>query len=184
MDRIAFVTSNKHKLKEAKAILPNIFMLELKLFEIQSLDPKEVLAWKVSQIENIIDLPFIVEDTSLFLECFNYKAPGPLVKFFLEAFSLAELYHWASLKNKFKAKAITLVAFKKKGSRIKLFKGETKGFLVKPTCRSSFGWDPIFMPVGCSKTFAEMSKEGKNSVSMRGRALNKLRLFLRKYEQL
>lgn len=184
MNRIAFVTSNEHKLREAKAFLPNIFMLELRLSEIQSLDAREVLAWKVSQIENLIDLPFIVEDTSLFLECFSYKAPGPLVKFFLEAFSLHDLYYWASLKNKFKAKAVTLIAFKKKGFRIKIFKGETRGLLVKPTCSSAFGWDPIFMPEGCSKTFAEMSREEKNLVSMRGKAFEKLTIFLKKYGQL
>ncbi|MEM4894566.1 MAG: non-canonical purine NTP pyrophosphatase, partial [Desulfurococcaceae archaeon] len=36
-----------------------------------------------------------------------------------------------------------------------------------------FGFDPIFVPHGSSKTFAEMSIEEKNRFSHRGRAVDK-----------
>ena len=43
---------------------------------------------------------------------------------------------------------------------------------------NGFGYDPVFMPDGFSKTFAEMSAEEKNSISHRKIALKKLLDFL------
>ncbi|MFM7310409.1 MAG: non-canonical purine NTP pyrophosphatase, partial [Flavobacteriales bacterium] len=42
-----------------------------------------------------------------------------------------------------------------------------------------FGYDPIFIPDGHTRTFAEMSLEEKNEMSHRGRAIAALRSFLR-----
>nr|MCR5014190.1 non-canonical purine NTP pyrophosphatase [Bacteroidales bacterium] len=44
-----------------------------------------------------------------------------------------------------------------------------------------FGYDPIFLPDGSDKTFAEMDHEGKNAISHRGRATQKLIAFLKSY---
>lgn len=41
-----------------------------------------------------------------------------------------------------------------------------------------FGYDPVFIPEGHEKTFAEMSPEEKNAISHRGRAMQKLISFL------
>ena len=43
-----------------------------------------------------------------------------------------------------------------------------------------FGYDPLFVPEGYDKTFAELSAEEKNAISHRGRAVRKLAEFLRK----
>ncbi|HET7153666.1 MAG TPA: XTP/dITP diphosphatase [Candidatus Kapabacteria bacterium] len=43
-----------------------------------------------------------------------------------------------------------------------------------------FGYDPVFIPEGSDKTFAEMSAEEKNSVSHRGKALTALKRYLQK----
>ena len=41
-----------------------------------------------------------------------------------------------------------------------------------------FGWDPVFQPKGSDKTYAEMTKEEKNQLSHRYKALDKLRDWL------
>lgn len=44
-----------------------------------------------------------------------------------------------------------------------------------------FGYDPIFVPAGYNKTFAELSIDVKNKISHRGRALEKAKLILERF---
>lgn len=50
--------------------------------------------------------------------------------------------------------------------------------IVDPRGDSGFGWDPIFVPNGSNETFAEMTLEGKNKTSHRGKALVLLKDYL------
>lgn len=54
---------------------------------------------------------------------------------------------------------------------VKLFEGTVVGRIVEPRGEGGFGYDPIFEHNGT--TFAEMTAEGKNAISHRGRALAK-----------
>lgn len=57
-----------------------------------------------------------------------------------------------------------------------LSRGETEGLILEELQgEGGFGYDPIFYYPPFNKTFAEVSKEEKNSVSHRGRALEKLK---------
>uniref|UniRef100_A0A5B7B9S1 Putative inosine triphosphate pyrophosphatase n=1 Tax=Davidia involucrata TaxID=16924 RepID=A0A5B7B9S1_DAVIN len=51
------------------------------------------------------------------------------------------------------------------------FSGKTPGKIVPPRGPNGFGWDPIFQPDGYDQTYAEMSKEQKNKISTRSKAL-------------
>ncbi|MDP2388216.1 MAG: non-canonical purine NTP diphosphatase [Bacteroidota bacterium] len=62
-----------------------------------------------------------------------------------------------------------------------LFEGIIKGKIaVKKKGSNGFGYDPIFIPNGFIKTFAEMSIEEKNLISHRAIAIKKLTAFLNK----
>lgn len=59
------------------------------------------------------------------------------------------------------------------------FEGEIKGQIIHEKRGSKgFGYDPIFIPIGSDKTFAEMSMEEKNNFSHRAKALKKMIHFL------
>ena len=78
------------------------------------------------------------------------------------------------------AYAQTIVAYTTgPGAEIHVFDGRTDGKIVTARGPTDFGWDPIFEPdEGQGKTYAEMSKDFKNSISHRGRSFEKFRTFL------
>lgn len=49
---------------------------------------------------------------------------------------------------------------------VKLFQGKTEGIIVDPRGPRDFGWDPCFQPNGYDKTYAELPKDVKNTVSI------------------
>ncbi len=64
--------------------------------------------------------------------------------------------------------------------RYKSFTGYTKGEIgKKPKGFNGFGYDPIFYPMGCDRTFAEMTDAEKDRLSHRGKALKKLYIYLK-----
>lgn len=61
-----------------------------------------------------------------------------------------------------------------------LFEGRVDGIITEiKHGAKGFGYDPIFLPDGYNKTFAEMDAEEKNNISHRGRAMRKLIEFLK-----
>lgn len=64
-------------------------------------------------------------------------------------------------------------------SQTNLFEGIVEGEIIRERRGGEgFGYDPIFMPKGYDKTFAELGNETKNHISHRARAVAKLAVFL------
>lgn len=62
-------------------------------------------------------------------------------------------------------------------------RGECEGhILMEPLGLNGFGYDPIFVPKGFQRTFAQLTAEEKNHVSHRAKALNKLAEMLKEKE--
>lgn len=62
------------------------------------------------------------------------------------------------------------------------FEGEVQGTILQaPRGDQGFGYDPLFMPEGHKRSFAEMSMEEKNALSHRARAMHKLVDFLQQH---
>ncbi len=59
------------------------------------------------------------------------------------------------------------------------FEGEVQGHILDhPRGESGFGYDPLFVPEGYSRTFAELGEEVKNRISHRAEAMRRLKDFL------
>ncbi len=168
-----FITGNKNKFNEAKEFLPDLEQLDIDLVEIQELDPHEIIRYKLAEAKKQKSGEFIVEDTSLYFEGLN-GLPGPLVKWFLESLKSEGLAKIAISSGNTKAKAVAIIGYSGSNGKIEFFEGEVGGNIILPTGETDFGWDPIFMPNGHSKTFAEMSAEEKNKISHRKKAFIKL----------
>jgi non-canonical purine NTP pyrophosphatase (RdgB/HAM1 family) len=101
------------------------------------------------------------------------ELPGALIKFFVKNISLEKIC--SLIKENRKAKTITCIVFFD-GEKEIIAKGETKGSIaLKPRGNNGFGWDPIFIPEGIDKTFAELTSEEKQSKFMRQEAIAELR---------
>jgi len=175
---IVFVTGNEKKLREAKQILSNekIIGKKFELPEIQG-ERHEIIKEKARIAANKLKKPCFVDDTSL---CFNALngLPGQYVKHFLGKLGRKNL---VKLLDGFKdksAKAIVMIGYCEPNKGPVYFEGVVDGKIVMPKGKTNFGWDPIFVPDGFKKTFAQMSKDEKNRISHRYKALLKLKKYL------
>ena len=175
-----FITGNKNKFAEVKAVLPEIELLDIDLPEIQELDPQKIIEAKLAEALKHHNGEFIVEDTSLCLDALG-GLPGPLIKWFLQTVGCAGLAEMAKRFENTHAHARTLIGYVKNGGEMHFFEGVITGKVVAPVDAPGFGWDFIFAPDGQGgKTFAEIGVEEKNTISMRKIAATKLKEFLQR----
>ena len=170
MTRFVLVTGNPGKLAEAwTAIGADLESAEVDLPEIQSLDYREVLRAKAEEAWRRIGRPLVVEEAGLDLTALN-GFPGPLVKWMLAAVGAEGIARIATALGDARAAARCFLLYKD-GDREIVAEGRTEGTLVLPgRGTGGFGWDPVFLPEGATKTFAELTGAEKDAVSHRGKA--------------
>lgn len=146
--------------------------------ELQEIDPHAIIAHKLEQARQHADGEYLIEDTSLYLHCLESKLPGPLIKWFEKTIGIPGIVTLTQKYQDTAAEAVTLFGYVDKEGQTHFFEGRLEGTIVQPRGDKDFGWGPIFQPVGMSKTFGEMDRDEKHSISMRGVALRKLKEFL------
>ncbi|EON66570.1 Ham1 family protein [Coniosporium apollinis CBS 100218] len=174
-----FITGNKNKLAEVKAILEDTGV-ELKsqaidLVEVQG-TVEEVTADKCRRAAEAVGGPVLVEDTCL---CFKAMKdlPGPYIKWFMLALGPLELHKMLDgFEDKSTQAVCTFAYCEGPGHEPMIFQGRTDGKLVPSRGPTVFGWDSCFEYEG--QTYAEMDKAEKNKISHRGKALEKLKAWL------
>jgi XTP/dITP diphosphohydrolase len=68
-----------------------------------------------------------------------------------------------------------VIALARAGKLLNTFEGIAEGVIVdRPRGENGFGYDPIFVPNGFDRTFAELPTETKNEISHRAQAARKL----------
>ena len=178
---ITFITGSSRKFQEIDAIVASssvsLVQLTVDLTQIQELDARKIIEAKLHEAFKHTTGPCMVEDMSLYLDALG-GLPGPLIKWFLSSLGDTGLADIAAKLGDTKATAKTIIGYAESKDAVHFFEGEVVGRVVAPRVKEGFGWDLIFVPEGYRKTFAEMTQEEKNKISMRGAAAKKLREFL------
>jgi len=176
---IYLITGNKNKLREAEQILKiKLKNVDLDLDEIQELDSDKIAEHKVKQAWELIKKPLFVWDQSLYIHCLN-DFPGPLIKWFWTKVTLEKISQIANFFDDHKIYTKTTLTYYN-GKDTRHFYGMVYGTIpTQPRGTNGFAWDTIFIPEGYDKTFAEMTAEEKNAISMHKIALEKLRDYLK-----
>ncbi|QQS21964.1 non-canonical purine NTP pyrophosphatase [Candidatus Saccharibacteria bacterium] len=172
-----FITGNAGKFREASAFIDGLQQLDIDLTEPQSLDPREVIEFKLLEARKHHTGGFIVEDRSLYLDGLN-GFPGPLIKWMLKSVGQQGIYNLCRDIRNMRAHAKTVIGYSDATGHIKYFEGDIGGDIVLPAGEYGFGWDQIFKPDGFEETFGEMGQEFKGKFSMRSLAFKQLREYL------
>ena len=179
--KLIFITGNKNKLREAREILHDFDVenQEIDLPEFQG-EPHFIATEKARIAAQKLGCAVFVDDTNLCFEALH-GLPGPYIKDFLTKLGPLGLVKLLSAYDDKRARAVALIGFCEPGKEPLVFEGSTPGTIVSPKGSTHFGWDPIFLPEGYEKTYAEMESETKNKISHRYKALAKFRDYLKRH---
>ncbi len=180
---IYFNTVNSDKVKEIEFIFSphSSFIsnfLNRNITEVLSSDITKVVKRKAIDAYSYWRLPVIVEHGALEVEYFN-GFPGALSKPMWDLMNdrICSLIPKGESRN---SKVISAVCYCD-GKNIKTFIGETHGVISeKGRGRNGFQFDPIFIPDGSTKTYAEMDLYEKMPFSQATKSYNLLISFLNK----
>ena len=187
---LVFATNNPHKLKELQAILGNdIHLLSLKDIGCFEEIPEEQPSVEGNARQKALfvyekyNYPCFADDTGLEVDALNGE-PGVFSARYAGPEKDANanmdkvLERLQKINNR-KARFRTVIALITAGVE-KQFEGVVEGEITRgKRGDSGFGYDPVFLPDGFNKTFAEMDLSTKNKISHRGRAVQKLVQYLK-----
>jgi XTP/dITP diphosphohydrolase len=187
--RLIFATNNQHKVDEIRSALPDslsIITMKEAGIDIDIPEPHDTLqdnaAEKARTIRQITNENCFSEDTGLEVFSLNNEPGVKSARYAGEDKSfdknidklLSKLENSENRQAQFRT-VICLILQEKEY----FFEGICKGEVINERKgEAGFGYDPVFIPEGSTKTFAQMSMEEKNAFSHRKKALDKLVEFL------
>lgn len=189
MHKLIFATNNQHKIDEIRSI-PNIGYEIISLKEaginIDIPEPYNTLEENATEKSKVIykltGRDCFSEDTGLEVEALDGEPGVKSARYAGEENSFEKnidklLLKMQGIKNR-NAQFRAVLSLMLNGTEHK-FEGVCKGTILAYTKgEKGFGYDPIFLPLGANKTFAEMDMEEKNKFSHRKKAMDKLVDFL------
>lgn len=194
--KLVFATNNAHKLEEARAILQS-YMEVCSLDEVgfvsdieetgETLEDNSLLKARTvadwldqHEVEGVSGV--FADDTGLEIEALGGRPGVYTARWAGEACrpldnchkALRELEGEANRNARFRT-VVTLI----RGEKTEQVSGEVRGHIAEQMSgNGGFGYDPLFIPEGHDRTFAELPAEVKNSISHRARAMAALRKLL------
>lgn len=191
---LVFATHNANKLREVALLLPGNYQL-LSLDSVgcteeipetaQTIEGNAIL--KANYVNEKYQKVCFADDTGLMVDALEGE-PGVFSARYAGEHKSADdnidklLQELSGVKNR-SAMFLTVIALKSNDG-LHLFKGIVKGKITEAkTGKAGFGYDPVFLPDGHHKTFAQMNTSEKNTISHRGRAMAKLIQFLTSWDR-
>ncbi|MBL6646524.1 MAG: RdgB/HAM1 family non-canonical purine NTP pyrophosphatase [Flavobacteriaceae bacterium] len=188
MSHFIFATHNSHKVKELKAMLPQLQIKTLidlnhqdEIAETAS-DLKGNALIKAQEIYDLFGGAVIADDTGLEVLALN-GAPGVRSARYAgepknDTKNLEKLLGALKGEKNRKAQFRTVICLLTNEKTL-YFEGIVKGTISeKAVGIGGFGYDPVFVPDGFNQSFAELPPEVKNHISHRGLAVQKLVQYL------
>lgn len=203
MKRIVFATNNQHKLQEIRDILGSSYeVVSLKEIGCDVDIPEtgntleENALQKAQYVYDHYHVSCFADDTGLEVEALD-GAPGVHSARYAEGTdhdseaNMAKLLRELNGKENRQARFRTVICYTEKQDvcpcgctsikKIHQFEGIVNGHIAtEKHGTEGFGYDPIFVPEGYDKSFAELGEEIKNGISHRARAVAKLVEYLKK----
>ena len=200
--KIVFATNNQHKLQEIRDILGSEFeIVSLKDIGCDVDIPEtgntleENAMQKAQYVYDHYNLSCFADDTGLEVEALNGE-PGVHSARYAEGTdhdseaNMAKLLSNLEGKDNRKARFRTVIALIQKQDvcpcgctsikKVNRFEGIVDGSIAtEKHGTAGFGYDPIFVPEGYDKSFAELGESIKNAISHRARAVAKLAEYLK-----
>jgi len=189
MHTIIFATNNEHKIKEIQSLVGSdftIITLQQAGIDIDIPEPHDTLQEnayeKAITIENITKQNCFSEDTGLEIEALNGEPGVKSARYAggdrnFQANIDKVLEKLKGITNR-KAQFRTVICLLW-NKEVFYFEGICQGTIAETMHGTEgFGYDPIFIPEGSSKSFAEMTMEEKNKFSHRQKAVTQLFTFL------
>lgn len=183
---IVLATRNQHKIAEIKDILAldiqyrtlsdyvKISVKEAGRTLVENSFAKAAFAFKLSQ------KPSLADDSGLFVEAMN-GAPGVFSARFgrNDEDRIARLLEEMAGQHNRRAQFKAAFVYYYDANKYEVFEGECIGEITaEPRGTQGFGYDPIFIPKGFRKTFAELGPKSKNRISHRAKALKKFKKYI------
>jgi non-canonical purine NTP pyrophosphatase (RdgB/HAM1 family) len=164
--KVTLITSNQDKVDFLKKYLGmDIEYEKVELDELQSLDLHEIVGHKVRQAYEAVKKPVLVEDVGLTFTSMG-RLPGTLIKWFLQEVGNEGLCRLADMdEDRSAAVSVTYGYFD--GKQVRFFDGKVNGSIADSPRGKDFGWNPIFIPEGSKKTYAEMNEQETKEFSLR-----------------
>lgn len=190
MKKLVFATNNPHKLEEIRAILGSkLEILSLADIGCDADIPETAETFegnaliKAHYVYDNYKLDCFADDTGLEVDALH-GLPGVHTARYAypdrhdpEA-NMIKLLEALRENNDRNARFRTVIALIEKGKE-HLFEGVVEGVIAREKSGTQgFGYDPVFIPEGNSKTFAELGEDIKNTISHRARAVQKLAEYL------
>jgi XTP/dITP diphosphohydrolase len=187
--KLIFATNNQHKVEEIRFVLDGSFeiiTLQEAGIDIDIPEPYDTLeknaSGKSSAIFEMTGTSCFSEDTGLEVAALNGEPGVKSARYAGDNRSfddnIEKLLVNLAEKPDWSARFRTVISLILDGKEI-LFEGICEGKIIsKRKGNRGFGYDPVFVPAGSNKTFAEMTMKEKAQYSHRAKATGKLIVFL------